>query len=32
MRVLIATDGSLDATNAATWVRHLPLPAETRYR
>jgi nucleotide-binding universal stress UspA family protein len=32
MRVLIATDGSLDAKNAADWVRHLPLPADTRYR
>ena len=32
MRVLIATDGSLDAKNALEWLRHLPLPVDTRYR
>lgn len=32
MRVLIATDGSLDAKNALDWLRHLPLPVDTRYR
>lgn len=32
MRVLIATDGSPDAKNATDWVRHLPWPADTRYR
>lgn len=31
MRVLIATDGSADAKNAVEWVRHLPLPEDTRY-
>jgi nucleotide-binding universal stress UspA family protein len=28
MRILVATDGSDDATAAVEWLRHLPLPAE----
>jgi nucleotide-binding universal stress UspA family protein len=32
MRVLVATDGSVDADNAVRWIGHLPLPPDTRYR
>jgi nucleotide-binding universal stress UspA family protein len=28
MRVLIATDGSADASNAIEWLAHFPLPAD----
>jgi nucleotide-binding universal stress UspA family protein len=29
MRVLVATDGSADASNAIEWLTHFPLPADT---
>jgi nucleotide-binding universal stress UspA family protein len=32
MRVLVAIDGSPDASNAVDWVRHLPLPADAMFR
>ena len=28
MRILVATDGSADASNAVEWLMHLPLPAD----
>jgi len=28
MRILVATDGSVDASNAIEWLMHFPLPAD----